>query len=242
MNKSVFEIKCRLEASAPGVANSHAYAKMRRLRHRAPAFNEHFDRYRVLFVHIPKTGGSSIAIALTGNRKTTHSHLSLHDYYAANKQKAAMYTKFCVVRNPWDRLVSAFEYLKNLPSWVSSEAPTRWFADNYVAGRSFDVFVSLLYSKPWLLRWPHLRPQLDFISLHGDIAVDNILHFEHINDEFADFARRHALPNALCHDNRSQRKRQYQTYYNKEATCMVYSMYKQDCIAFDYTPDNNVEA
>lgn len=66
---------------------------------------------KVLFVHIPRTGGSSIEnyFGFEGNsnikKLDTAQHATLQEYLQGYPN-AESYYKFSVVRNPWDRLVS----------------------------------------------------------------------------------------------------------------------------------------
>ncbi len=78
-----------------------------------------------VFVHIPKTGGSSIYEALGGNDKDdpqhgycaklnlplqhlTASELLEHEFLSPSQ--FSRYFKFCFVRNPWDLVVSEWQW------------------------------------------------------------------------------------------------------------------------------------
>jgi hypothetical protein len=61
-------------------------------------------RYRFLSVHIPKTGGNSIN-RLFGMGWQDHKDLARH-----REERCRAYLKFAVVRNPWERLLSDYNY------------------------------------------------------------------------------------------------------------------------------------
>ena len=64
-----------------------------------------------LFVHIQKTGGTSISEALMKHAGATFvspAHLPLHALEFSSPRPFV----FAVVRNPWDRLVSWYEMMK----------------------------------------------------------------------------------------------------------------------------------
>ena len=73
-------------------------------------FTKEMINKKILFIHIPKAGGTSIATALYGKAS---GHPFLYQYYLANKHFTKTFYKFCVVRNPYDRLVSAFSHISN---------------------------------------------------------------------------------------------------------------------------------
>ena len=71
-------------------------------------FDEKMIEKEILFIHIPKSGGTSIASALIGKPS---GHPYLYQYYLSNKEYTKKFYKFCVVRNPYDRLVSAYAHI-----------------------------------------------------------------------------------------------------------------------------------
>lgn len=84
--------------------------------------------FNCIFIHVPKVAGKAIAKSLLGAPNGTgHNKLK---YYERDKARFASYVKVAFVRNPWDRLVSAFFYLKNL--------------DEYSSGRKWSILPLVL--------------------------------------------------------------------------------------------------
>src|SRR5882757_2490353 len=83
-------------------------------------------KYKAIFVHIQRTGGNSVqkvfaehdpdlidAISVDPAKKRTK-HCFASDIRAAIDQNTfASYTKFCVIRNPYERMVSWYFHLKD---------------------------------------------------------------------------------------------------------------------------------
>src|ERR1700746_1966012 len=67
------------------------------------------NRFRCIFIHIPKTAGSSVVEVLFGERSR---HIPYFEYEQANPGKFRRYFKFSFVRNPWDRLVFSYFFLR----------------------------------------------------------------------------------------------------------------------------------
>jgi hypothetical protein len=103
-------------------------------------------RTRSIFVHVPRTGGTSVGKAL--NRPMLH--------YAASRyaifDRAAFgdYFKFAFVRNPWDRLLSGYSRLHS--PGISPEAMA-WAERHMSRFASFEEFVLSL-------RDPRMRREL----------------------------------------------------------------------------------
>ena len=67
-------------------------------------------KLRCIFFHIPKTAGLSLSAALFGNRGLGHIDVRTARILFGERRFSSFF-KFCFVRNPWDRLVSAYHYL-----------------------------------------------------------------------------------------------------------------------------------
>lgn len=63
----------------------------------------------VVFVHVPRTGGTSISQALYGRNLP---HLSMAYYQALAGDKLAGLPSFAVIRDPIDRLASAYRFIR----------------------------------------------------------------------------------------------------------------------------------
>ncbi|WP_169978128.1 sulfotransferase family 2 domain-containing protein [Tautonia rosea] len=123
------------------------------------------DRHHALFVHIPKAAGTSIVRSLfgcEGGRHMTLRHYSLIS--SAQELKDAF--KFTFVRNPWDRLYSAFSYLKG---GGRGQADQLWAEQHLTRVPDFRAFVL-----DWLpgvdleSSYTHLVPQYHFLRIRGD--------------------------------------------------------------------------
>src|SRR5215472_5491948 len=101
-------------------------------------------QYRCIFIHIPKTGGKSIQ-GFFGVAWQNHKDLAR---YAQELEPDIFegYYKFAVVRNPWDRIVSDYNYQKK----KSSQADHRLsIKDERGENRSFSKWVEAVLSDPF---------------------------------------------------------------------------------------------
>jgi hypothetical protein len=117
---------------------------------------------KLIFIHIPKTAGTSILsieehdFRTMDTRPTVGVDRNDHAFgtFAKNKYKEEWdnYFKFAVARNPWDRFVSSFEYSKMRKSyWHSDDKSTKYsLHDDYcfLEDKSFEEVVDLLCSDP----------------------------------------------------------------------------------------------
>jgi len=65
------------------------------------------DKFKCIFIHIPKTAGSSIELFFDEYPEEQHV-LATKCISLYGKQKWSKYYRFAFVRNPWDRIVSWF--------------------------------------------------------------------------------------------------------------------------------------
>ena len=120
-----------------------------------------------IFVHVPKTAGVSVAKALFGNMAGGHANLSKYHQVFGDKM-FRRYFKFTFIRNPWDRLFSAYSYLKK---GGLTEMDRRWAEENLAKFASFDEFVREWVNPQNILTFLHFVPQVFFLNLHGARSV-----------------------------------------------------------------------
>lgn len=200
------------------------------------------DEKAFVFIHVPKTGGSSIEAALQpwalprsdsmwaslgrplglppGYRRFRFAkHGGLRD--VQGRMPAALfdrYLKFGVVRNPWDRLVSEYN------AAVHNPAHRRHLR---VAQMAFDEY--LREEAPRVLAAQH-----DLLAdATGKIGVDRLLRFENLTEDFGRLCADLGIHAELPHLNRYEHD-SYRAFYDDAARAFVAERWRADVEAFGY--------
>ncbi len=183
--------------------------------------NKYLDRF--IFIHINKTGGSSIekALKLPLEHKT-----ALEKIKEIGRARWDSKLTFTVVRNPWDKVVSHYHYRvqRNHPS----------LRDNPI---EFNQWVKLAYgdNDPLYYDKPRMfMPQIKWIEdQKGNILVDEIVHFERLESELNKALNKVGVSVSLPHVKKS-RHGSYRDYYNDETIEIVHNWFKRDIEMFGY--------
>lgn len=182
-------------------------------------------RRNVIFIHINKTGGTSINDALNVPVKN---HLTAREIIDEVGEEAYLKAyKFTVVRNPWSKVVSHYKYrvktgqtgLKNNP------LPFReWVKRTY--GPEKDP---ALYHPPKMF-----QPQSDWLKdFSGEIKVDRLLKFERLSEDFEELAAELGIDKSLPHLNKTK-KSDFRTYYDSETAEIIAGWFREDIERFGY--------
>ena len=145
-----------------------------------------FVRHRAVFIHVPKAAGVSLALSLFNN--LGGGHRTLRDYERIFGFLLDRFFVFTFVRNPFDRLRSAFDFLQQggmtaadrewVQRYLPRDADLRWFVLNRLGD-------------PAVREWHHFRPQVDFLtSRDGELGVDFIGRYENLAADFEHVRRR----------------------------------------------------
>ena len=140
--------------------------------------------------------------------------------------------KFVIVRNPYDRAVSAWKYLlrgeqfnpkyklmKDSFEYFLSELPYHW--DN-----KYDRHIATHTAPIWN----------DITDEHGNLLVDRILKLENINNEIK--ILNDILDTSISdfeHTNQNRESNNYKRYYNNNSKKLVENLYYDDILNNDYT-------
>jgi hypothetical protein len=182
---------------------------------------------RAIFVHIPKTAGSSVAQALCASSR----HAPYFEYESTNPRKFNQYFKFSFVRNPWDRFVSTFFFLKK---GGMNEMDRRFTAENLAGYDNFAAFVEGWLNEKNIWSWIHFKPQHYFICDAGlRVRMDFVGRVESIAADFRYICERLGVDAELKWTN-STNHRPYGEYYTDDLRDRVAAVYADDIRIFGY--------
>ena len=206
-----------------------------------------------IFVHIPKTGGTSMARALEARamaddiligdtpkarkrrgrlkglaargRLWKHSTLADIDGVVSSEEIAGMFT-FALVRNPWDRLGGYYHWLQT---------------------QGFDhpaVHLAKELDFAGFLRHPQTSASIGgspygsyMRCADGVERVSAWLRLEHLAEDMAPLAEHLGFVPEVPHDNRSDRSTDYRRYYPDDLAEVLGAICAEDIARFGYRFD-----
>lgn len=211
------------------------------------------NRYKFLFVHIAKTGGTSVRSALRPMRwKDPYfypqficsrlSSLTGHRIAAKFPRHAKIIAakemlpqelfdqlfKFAVVRNPWDLQVSSYHHIRRERSHLMAHI------------ENFEQFIEwkLDPERPYQFHVDtSIEQQSDYlIDLHGNLLTDFIGRYENLNDDFKTICDHIGIDRpALPHRRKAtDRDKDYRSYYTDSLIEKVSLHFKQDIDLLNY--------
>ncbi|WP_029035381.1 sulfotransferase family 2 domain-containing protein [Salinimicrobium terrae] len=207
-------------------------------------------QYKCIFIHIPKTGGSSIykffhpdvpLLPDTPNydihygwcpeRKIYLQHATafqLLNTGLVSEEVWKNYYKFTIVRNPWDRSYS--DYL-----WAMRTSAIKDSFTNYITARGDFEKIFAYPQKPGY-KGDHLKPQKDFFDKDGRYAVDYIGRFEDLVFHIEKVAGHLGLKRKfnVKINGSTSRYPHYSLFYNKSRKKLVEHFYAQDISKYGY--------
>ena len=131
--------------------------------------------------------------------------------------------KFCFVRNPYDRLFSAYTFLKEGGiNNLDSE-----FSNSYLQEFSnFDEFVLKGLEKEEIMNWVHFKPQYTFVCDENDnIVMDFVGKMENLNADFDAVCKHLNIESELQKLNMSGTKK---NDFSEEVKTMIKLRYQKD--------------
>lgn len=210
-------------------------------------------RYQFLFVHIAKTGGTSVRAALapllwrdpifwltipcrrlshlTGHRSVTKFPRHAKVVAAKEMLPQAIFDrlyKFAFVRNPWDLQVSSYHHIRRERPHLIAHV------------KDFAEFVrfKLDPARPYQYHLDtSIELQSDYLKdLSGTIVVDFIGRYERLQEDFDQVCERIGVSKKLLpHKRQAKGRDDYRKYYDDETAELVARHFKPDIEALNYS-------
>jgi hypothetical protein len=197
-----------------------------------------FDRYQCIFVHVPKCAGVAVSESLFGGLAGGHRSIGRYQMIF-RKRDFDNYFKFAFVRNPWDRLVSAFHFLKR---GGFDEVDRQWAQKHLSHCTDFESFVRDWVDPENIWSKVHFMPQTYFICIDDTPALDFIGRYETLELDFEYVQTRLGIKCHLTALNRTQPvTRDYRSYYSDKTRDIVADTYSNDIATFGYCFENSID-
>lgn len=203
------------------------------------------DSHKFIFVHIRKAAGSSIRDTLEplSIQKPTDTLSKIksrvlrmeRDYHKyafrqhddINAAKRLMppelfesYFKFAFVRNPWDRLISEYEFIRRRPDHGRHSKVMKMEFDQYIRYQSkrFDAH------------------QINMLAdSKGQLLMDFIGRFENLHEDWNFVTDKLGIVNKELSHRKKAGIKDYASYYTPETRALVAELWKRDIEAFGYS-------
>lgn len=205
---------------------------------------------KYLFIHIPKTGGTAMALALerramrddimlgdtpkarqrrgrlkgvqAAGRLWKHSTLSDLDGLVTPDDVPGLFV-FTLVRNPWDRMVSYYHWLRG----QGFDHPSVRLAKE----RDFAAFLA----HPQTQASIRANPARAYVTdAAGVERCDAFIRLEHFDRDAAPLVAHLGFPLVLERVNESTRAREWRGYYDDATAALVADLCAEDIARFGY--------
>ncbi len=155
------------------------------------------------------------------------------DYHGGTENSYDKFLKFGVIRNPWDRFVSAYYHSISL----ARSRRDKWAVTTRKKMEQFPSFEDfcLKSGEDEFFSHGHFTPQIDFYQ--GATGCTHFLRYDNLKKEFRNFAREYL---GMCLKLEAQvnvspeRERDYRLHYTPKSQAIIGKRYEADITAFGF--------
>ena len=207
-------------------ANDKSLINVDKLFNHGP-YQQVFKETKVIFIHIPKAAGTSLSYWIYGKKI---GHISYNEFKSTYPNEIRKYKVITFVRNPVDRLFSAYNFLKQGGTKsVSVNKKISQLAKKH----SFSEFVKKLAEEPSFIELDiTLRPQISFLmDENSNLNIDFIGKVENFDNDIVDLSNLLGIYNKIKSLNSSITEVGKKNI-SKDTEKIIRNIYKEDFEVF----------
>lgn len=195
----------------------------------------HFSDVGIVFVHVPKVAGASVNEVLYGRLM---GHFTIQQFRRWAPEDVGQLPTFSLVRNPWDRIVSAYRFVCT-GRGVGGNVTAAIRHKSRYSGSAFSSFERFVFE--WLAprRTEVLdgvfRPQsLYLLDSDGKVALTHVGRLERMQETEQWLSETLCRKVLIPHNNRSGYDLSYRGSYTPKLIQAVSEIYADDINLFGY--------
>lgn len=179
------------------------------------------------FIHINKAGGTSVVEALA-EYEDAQSQVLDHDQAAIYREKlgnalwAEMFS-FAFLRNPFDRMVSSYEFRKQ---YLPDARAAHVLAATKLSFR--DWMLGPVHDDPLDREWSNQLWMVCGDEGEGDIMVSQLYLYENLAAGFADACRRIDIETPRLASYNKTKREDWRSYYDADTAALVTERFSRD--------------
>jgi len=217
------------------------------------------EKKEIIFIHIPKTGGVSVSTALKSAGALKRGYGVCHDIARKIVKKE---DRNCIimgiVRNPYDRLYSLYEFYRKKRSDIDKHITFESFIINfeekyYLVKDQFNTCYDFLIDRcegegegyeicsaedPDYIRRKNEMRLAKLLEKRGKLIPTDIIKFENLQSEYDLFCKKYKIKNCLIEMNKNELKNNdicWSELYTEEMQKIVNRIFYKDFETFNYS-------
>ncbi len=171
---------------------------------------------KLIFIHIPGTGGTSIEHSLGQTLENAEKYQTAREIQKKiGPEKFFRSFVFTFIRNPWDRIISLYHQPYYREEQGFGDKSLAYFIENFEPGPGEKKFYHEYLDADgitYIARFENRRQEILRISQVNEIPIDPSVHI-----------------------GKTERDPDYRTYYDAETQQMVHEMFREDIDRYGYS-------